>query len=267
MLGTQHGSQVIVFFEIADRLATRRGPAFRNGQRATQLPSQFLQAHLRLLPGIGLRRIGIHNQINLAGQGIDHGQFFRLQQEHIGHADFVRLVEAGQFIFDIANRVIAKITGQTAAKTREACGHMHLETRLVICKKIQRIALPAFDHVAIAQHIHIETMDAQHITRGQADEGIASEAFTTDHGLKQKTVWLIRQLEVDRQRRIKIGESFQRDRNAVVTSGGQALELCGFGFRGDLHDELRRSISGKHGNQPLGRRRQRGDYSIAVRHL
>ena len=61
---------------------------------------------------------------------------------------------------------------------------------------------------------------------GQADEGIAAEAFAALHGFEQVGKRIVGQFEVDRQRRVEIGKSFEGHRNAVVALGGEPVEIA-----------------------------------------
>ena len=62
----------------------------------------------------------------------------------------------------------------------------------------------------------------------QADEGIASEALATHHGFEQEgisTVGGIRQLEIEAERAVQIGQRLQHDRDAVIALCCQRLEF------------------------------------------
>jgi enhancing lycopene biosynthesis protein 2 len=73
-----------------------------------------------------------------------------LQQQHIGHADFIGFVELRQLVLHVTHGVVAEITGQAAAETREVFGDKYLVTRLVFGDEVERIAVSRFDHVVVA---------------------------------------------------------------------------------------------------------------------
>ena len=54
-----------------------------------------------------------------------------------------------EFFLYMAHRVVAEITGQTAAKTRHARSQSHFETLLIGLNEIQWIASGGFNHLAI----------------------------------------------------------------------------------------------------------------------
>mgnify|MGYP003347578405 CR=1 FL=1 len=62
-------------------------------------------------------------------------------------------------------------------------------------------------------------------TRGEPDEGVAAEALAADHGFEQIGVRPVGELEIDRQRRVEIGESLEHQRNAVMARCRQLVEL------------------------------------------
>jgi hypothetical protein len=80
---------------------------------------------------------------------------------------------------------------------------------------------------AVAGEHHDRALDHGDARAGsQADEGIAAEALAALHRFEQVGVGLVGQLEVDRQRRVEVGEGFERDGNAVVAFRREAVEFC-----------------------------------------
>jgi hypothetical protein len=77
LLGPAHGFLEGGFTEDRDgRLRRRRGFGW-NLHRRTQLGEEFLQPGLRLLVGAGHPRLRVDHQRQLAGEVVDHRQFFR----------------------------------------------------------------------------------------------------------------------------------------------------------------------------------------------
>ncbi|MNJ63736.1 hypothetical protein D3C77_596570 [compost metagenome] len=68
-------------------------------------------------------------------------------------------------------------------------------------------------------------MHAQYGAARQTDDRIAPPLFPALHRLEQVGIGRIGELEVQRQRRIEIGQRLERQRNAVVAFGGQAQEF------------------------------------------
>ena len=73
--------------------------------------------------------------------------------------------------------------------------------------------------------------DADAHLRRQADERIAAEALAADDRFEQERVALVRELQIERQRRVEIGERLEHERDAVVALRGERAEL-GFGDHG-----------------------------------
>jgi hypothetical protein len=87
------------------------------------------------------------------------------------------------------------------------------------------------------QHAHGAADHAQTHRRGQSDEGIAAEPLAADDRLQQIGVGPVRELEIDRERRVEIGESFEHQGNPVETLRGEPREV-GFGHELLLKDAL-----------------------------
>ena len=128
-----------------------------------------------------------------------------------------------QFLFDMAHRVIAKITRQAATKTRHAWAQGHFETRLVTGNEVQRIAVVGFHHHAVGHHLGVgglsKAIGTQESAGGQANEAVATKTLAAHHRLQQKTVLatvLVKsQLQVERERGFKVGKRFEHQGDAV----------------------------------------------------
>ena len=70
-----------------------------------------------------------------------------------------------------------------------------------------------------------------HALRRQADDRIAAEALAALDRFEQVGVRAVGELEVDRQRRVEVGQHLAHHRDAGVAGGGELLELFGV----DLH--------------------------------
>ena len=129
-----------------------------------------------------------------------------------------------QFLFNMANRVIAEITSQATAKTRHARTQCHFETLLVGLNEIQRVARGGFNHLTIGHNfsdsVFTKALGTQQSAGGQTDKAIAAKAFAADHGFEQKTVFAAvfveRQFQIKRQRGFQIGKRLGHHGNPVI---------------------------------------------------
>ncbi len=169
---------------------------------------QLSQTRLGLCISIGLRRVGVHDEGELAREVINHRQLFGLQQQDVGHAQIIGRARVHEFLFDMAHGVVTKVACQAAAKTWQSLTQRHFETLLVVGHKIERVACVSFDHHAIGHHLGLrgiaKTTCTQQRTRWQTNEAVTPKALTAHHGFEQEAalaiVLYMRQLEVQRER-------------------------------------------------------------------
>src|SRR5262249_29799187 len=100
---------------------------------------------------------------------------------------------------------------------------------------LERVAFVALDDATAVLDFDRARARADAYLCRQTDEGIAAEAFAADHGLQQKGVALVSELEVERERGIEIRERLEDERDAVVPLRGQRAE---FGFGHDASTSL-----------------------------
>jgi hypothetical protein len=128
--------------------------------------------------------------------------------------------------FDVAHRVVAEGADQAAAEARQAGQVGHLEARHELGNEAHRVAVVASLGDAVAAEHHDRALDHRDARAGsQADEGIAAEALAALHRFEQVGVGVVGQLEVDRQRRVEVGEGFERHRDAVIALRRKAVEV------------------------------------------
>jgi hypothetical protein len=128
----------------------------------------------------------------------------------------------------MAHRVIAEHAHQSAAKARQVLKVRHTEARHELGDVGHRVGMLApLGNAVAGEQQHRTPGDGNAGSGGQPDEGIAPKAFSTLHRFEQISKWRVGQLEVNRQRRVEVGESFQGNGNAVIALGGQPVE---FGF-------------------------------------
>ncbi len=199
----------------------RIGDLHRLAQRALQI-IQPLQCGA---VGVGMRRVGIHDEGQLAGEVVDHRQLLGEHQQDVGRAEGVFLFGFGQARLDIAHRVVAEVTGQAAGEARQAGQRRDLEAGLILADEIQRIVrfLGGFAGGSGQRDLLAAHRDAR--LGRQADEGITPEAFAALHRFQQVGERFVGELEIERQRRVEVGEGLRDQRDAVVALAGKGLEF------------------------------------------
>ena len=233
LLGALHGCQIVILGKAALSRVAVATFDLRHADRVAQLLLELAHALLGLAVGLGLCRVGVNNEIQLAREVVDHRHLFAQQQHDVGRAQRIGRAGGFEFFLDIAHRVIAKVPGQTTAKTRQAGAECHLEALLVRGNEVQRIARVAFHHHTIGQHIGFgrsaKTAGTQASARRQANKAVAAKTLTTHHRLQQEAVFAVtagmRQLEVQRQRGFKVSKRLGHQGNTVVAFAGQAFEF------------------------------------------
>ena len=141
VFGAQNGREVIGLGKVALGRLRRAGHHRGHAYRLAEL--RFERSQSRSPTGIGIGRcwVRIHNQMQFARQVVNYRQFFALQQQNIRAMQLVRRASRLQLFLDVAHHVIAKVTGQAAAKPGQARTQRNLEAGLVVCNKVQRVAL------------------------------------------------------------------------------------------------------------------------------
>ncbi|MPM36900.1 hypothetical protein SDC9_83504 [bioreactor metagenome] len=233
LLGLGHGLQVVVFGKAALGGMVLGGTHDGRAHRILELFLQLAQPLLALGIGLGLRRIGIDDQVELARQVVDDGQFLALQQQDVGAAQRVVGAAVFELFLDVAHRVVAEVTGQATAKARQSGAQRDLETLLVISDEVERIALGRLHHLAVGDHLGLcrraKAAGAQQRARRQADEAVATKALAADHRFQQKAVGAVAtrvgEFEVEGQRSFKVRKGFGNQRNTVVAFRSQTFEF------------------------------------------
>ena len=224
-----HGGQIVFLLEFAERLGAhaRRSDGRLHGRAQALL--QFAQPLLRLRVCLGLARIGVDDQVELAGEVVDHRDFLGQQQLDVGQAEIVARRGVRELLLDVAHRVVAEIAGEAAAEARQAGALRNLEARLERGDEIKRIAVVRLDDLAVAHDFGDTGARAYERACRQADERIAAEAFAADHRFEQERIgaaaFRLRQFQVEGQRRFEVGQGFRDQRDAVVAFVRERLEF------------------------------------------
>ena len=233
LFGAHDRGQVISLGKVALGGVALRGQDPRRADRVFELVLELAQALFGVGVGLGQRRVGIDDEIQLARQVVDHGQLFALQQQDVGATERVGRARAFEFFLDVAHRVIAKVAGQPAAKARQTRPQRHLEALLVVADEVERVHLRCFNHPAIGdhlgQHVRPKARGAHQRAGGQTDKAVAAKALATDHRFQQEAelaaVFGKGQFEIERERGLQVGERLDHQRNAVEALGRQAFEF------------------------------------------
>ena len=214
--------------EIGLRLAQRAAPLGHpiqgQAQRSRQLAQPLPRVLVRAFPG----RVGEYDQVQPAGQVVDHRELLGQEQQHVRAAERVGLEPAAREPrLDPARRVVAEVAHESAAQPRQARQFRRLESREKTAHEFQRIDALGFFHDRVAvRDGDVAPHGAHRRARRQADERIAAEALAADHRFEQVGIGPVGQLEIDRQRGVEVGAGLEDDGDAVVAQRGKPLEFC-----------------------------------------
>ena len=206
------------------RHAARR---VRFAQRRLQPRRQRFEPQMRVHQRVRLRRVGIDDEGEPAGQVVEHRQFVGQQQVDVRHAERIGLVPAGfEPVLDIAHHVVAEVADQPAGEARQArqIGHpVAVDEVLHEAERVGRLAVLDLD--LVTQHADVVATHDDARLRRQAENGVAAPALAALHRFEQIGVRRVGQLEIGGQRRVEVGQRLARDRNAVVAGAYERLEL------------------------------------------
>ena len=153
--------------------------------RAIQLLDQLIDAGLGLRVGSVFCRIGMHDQIQLTAQVVEHDHFLRHHQQDVRQLQRVCLVRGGQTRFDIANRVITKVTDQATGKLGQARRRRDFKRLLIMLDPGQRVLDNFFllEDVILIQ-ANSFSVNTDHLGTGQTDDGVSRPLLTALHGFE-----------------------------------------------------------------------------------
>ena len=191
-----------------------------------QAEGQLIETSAGLCIGLRLHRIRMHDQVQATLEVVEDRHFLAEHEQGIRRAELIRLVDAGKARLDPADGLEAEITDQAAGKRRHVGQYRYTELPAQCIDFRQRIGqLARLDD--FAKFLDAEGMSAQriHAPARQADDRMASPVLATLHRFKQIRIRPVSQFQVHRQGRIQIRQNLARHRNAVVTLGGETIEL------------------------------------------
>ena len=185
-----------------------------------------MKACLALFEGLLLGRVNQHDGVHLARQVVEYHHRVGHHQQDIRHAQRVRVGAGAQALFHITHAVVAEVADQAAVETRQAGNVGNLVAVLEGFNERQRVFdIVAFHFHAILQDADVVAMHTHHRARRQADHRVTAPLLAALHRFEQVRVGLVSQFQVDRQRRVEVGQGFAGQRNAVVAGSGQAQEF------------------------------------------
>ena len=164
--------------------------------------------------------------MHLAGEVVEHHHRVGHHQQDVRHAQRIRVRALAQALFHITHAVITEIAHQAAVETRQAGDGRHVVASLEGFDEGQRVfSLVAFDLDAVVGHADVMVMNPQHGAARQADDRVTAPLLAALHRFQQVGVGLVGQFQVDRQRRVEVGQGFAGKRDAVVAGSGQTQEF------------------------------------------
>lgn len=164
--------------------------------------------------------------MHLAGQVVENHHRIRDHQQDIRHAQRVRVRTLAQAFLDITHAVITEVTHQAAIEAWQTSNGRHVVARLEFFDEGQRVLrLVGFDFDSVVGHADVVIMHPQHSAARQADDRITAPLFPALHRFEQVGVRLVGQFQIDRQRRIEVGQGFAGQGNAVIAGSGQTQEF------------------------------------------
>lgn len=162
-----------------------------------------------MLERIGLGRVGEHNRVHLAGQVVEHHHRVGNHQQDVRHTQRVGVRAFAQALLHITHAVVAEIPHQAAIETRQTSNGWHVVARLEGFDEGQRVLhIVAFDLDAIMGDADVMVMHPQDRAARQADDRVTAPLFAALHRFQQIGIGLVGQFQVDRQRRIEVGQGF-----------------------------------------------------------
>ena len=122
---------------------------------------------------------------------------------------------------DMADGVVAEAADEPAGEARQPGQRRGAVAREILSHELERIGRVGLLRDALAvDDEHLVPADDDPRLRRQADERVAAEAFAALHGFEEIRVRPGGELEVDRERRVEVGEGLEHQRHPVEAFGG-----------------------------------------------
>ena len=134
--------------------------------------------------GVGLFRVAVHDEVELARQVINDGHFLGLHQQNVRTPQGVWRTRMGQLFLNVADRVVTKITRKPPTETGHIRLDRHFEALLVSRHEIKRVTVIDFDNLSLGDDfgfcVRAKSCGSQHGAGGQTNEAVAPESLTPD---------------------------------------------------------------------------------------
>ena len=199
-----------------------QGRILRHSQRLAQTVRQRIQPCLRRLKTARLARVGMHDQVHLAGKVVKDHHLFRAHQQNVWCAQrVISRCAVSQPWLNQAHRVITKISHQTAMETGQIrhLGYTNLAAvGLDPCQRIINHFLQ--HHLLIPPQTHLVPAHLDALTAGQTDNGVTPPLLTALNRLQQIGPRSIYQLMPHTQRRVEVGQQRAHQRHTVIFTQG-----------------------------------------------
>ncbi|MNI27684.1 hypothetical protein D3C73_814320 [compost metagenome] len=200
--------------------------ATARGDRLTEFFQQLFQACATLLEGVFLRRVGEDDRVHLASEVVEHDDRVGNHQQNVRHAQRIRVRALAQTLLHVTHAVITEVAHQAAVETRQAGDGWHVVAGLEGFDEGQRVFhVVAFGLDAVDGHADVMVVNPQHGAARQADDRVTAPLLAALYGLQQVGIGFVSQFQVDRQRRVEVGQGFAGKRDAVVAGSGQTQEF------------------------------------------
>ena len=172
---------------------------------AAQFLGQSVQAQLSGFPGSGFRGICIDNQEQPPGQVVEHRHFVGKQHDHFRCIQFIRLVLIDQALLEALDNLVAEVADQAAGKHRQFGQARRPEFFLQFRNAIEWV-LDGFCANSLTVLEYRQLAAAQFVTplARQANNGVPAPGLPAFHGLEKIGIGFIRQVDINRQRRIQV---------------------------------------------------------------
>ncbi len=192
-----------------------------------QAMGERIQPAVGARPGLRRTRVGVDDEVEPPLEVVEHRQLVAEHQQDVGRAQFVGPGVGAQARLDVLDAFEAEPADQAAGEARQSGDLRHPLLRAQALDLGQRIGhFARLHHLAVLAHGQGMTAEFVHPPRRQADDRVAPEALAAFHRLEQIGVRAVRQLEVDRQRGVEVGQhlAHHRDQGVALSRGlGEAF--------------------------------------------
>ena len=188
-----------------------------------------------------LRRIGVDDKRDLSRKIIDNGELFGEKEQDVRHrGERIDRRARGpcELALDVTHGVVAEVPGEPAAEARQTRYRRRAIASLELGDEIERIAAMALGDRGAVANFDALPARADARRRRQAYERVAAEALAADYRFQEKGVRPVGELDVERKRRVEIGERLEDKRDAVKSLRGKRAEF-GFGHDASTIVDLR----------------------------